>query len=78
VPLVVQHRDRLGESVRAAQSDDVGDRLVRSEKLAELRNAAVVAVGLLDDILIARVNQMECQSGHQKAGLSCAILEVSH
>jgi len=56
---IVQHGDGLGKPIDAAKPDHIGDGLVGREEFAELRDPALVQIGLLDDVLATHVSNVE-------------------
>ncbi len=76
VPLVVEQRHGLGEHVLALQPQHVGDRLVGSEELAELGDAAVVAELLLVRLVTAPVADDDLKAGHEERGLASSRDEL--
>src|SRR4029453_9753134 len=77
VARIVQHGDGLGKSIGAAKADHIGDGLVGRQEFAELRDPALVQIGLLNDVWRTGVSNVERESGYQEAGLPGSVLEFS-
>ncbi len=76
---LVQDGDGLLEAALAAQPQDVADRLVRGEELAELADAAVVAEGRLLDLVALRqplVTHHDGEAGDEEGRLAGAAVQA--
>ena len=66
VARVVQDGDGLGEPIGASEPDHIGDGVAGRKDRPELRDTALVQIGLLDVLWSARVSDVERQSGTRK------------
>src|SRR5688500_19967961 len=73
VSCVIKHGDGLGKPIGAAKSNHVRDGMVGCKKLTELRDTALVQIGLLHDIWAADRKSTRLNSSHL-VNLVCRLL----